>query len=94
MIPRFDVRPRDRRTIRLFANTGEAIVFWLSVAGVVFLGLLYLFRFLALEPRAADVRELEKSYESVMSRLESLERRLVEQDRLIEELRGRIQRGE
>lgn len=45
---KFDLKPQDDRKVALFANSGEAIVFWLSLAGLIFLAIITIYRSLAL----------------------------------------------
>ena len=47
MPTRFDFKPKNSSKITLFANKAEAIVFWLSLAGLIFLGIISLSRFLS-----------------------------------------------
>jgi hypothetical protein len=60
-----DLKPRDNSKIALFANKGEAIVFWVSVAGLVFLGMIVLSRhFMA--------KRIIDKYDTYVSGLEDL----------------------
>lgn len=58
MFTTIDFKPRDRGKITLFANTAEAIVFWLSLGGLVFLGIITLFRYFTAEKTAHDYSTL------------------------------------
>lgn len=58
MFTTIDFKPRDRGKITLFANTAEAVVFWLSLGGLVFLGIITLFRYFTAERTAQDYSTL------------------------------------
>ncbi|MFQ5636653.1 MAG: hypothetical protein ACE5IR_01500 [bacterium] len=45
MIPKFDLKPENPAKIKLFANTAEAVVFWLALAGLIFLAIVSFFRY-------------------------------------------------
>ena len=49
MFGKIDFKPRDPARVTLFANAGEAIVFWLSLAGLIFLGFVSVLRYLGRE---------------------------------------------
>lgn len=69
MSTKFDFKPKDSSKIALFANKAEAIVFWLSIAGLIFLAIISTFRYL--NNRAM---ELDKAFrEDLLIRLEAVE---------------------
>ncbi len=69
MPTKFDLKPKDSSKIRLFANKAEAIVFWLSLAGLIFLGIISLSRFLTNKQS-----ELETDFRrDLVIRIETLE---------------------
>ncbi len=75
MFKKFDLKPQDNSKITLFANKAEAIVFWLSLAGLIFLGIISLSRFLTNKQS-----ELETDFRrDLVIRIETLE----EQNRLM-----------
>ena len=75
MLNKFDFKPKDSSKITLFANKAEAIVFWLSLAGLIFLGIISLSRFLTNKQT-----ELETNFrQELVTRIENLE----EQNRLM-----------
>ncbi len=64
-----DFKPKDSSKITLFANKAEAIVFWLSLAGLIFLGIISLSRFLTNKQS-----ELETDFRrDLVIRIETLE---------------------
>ena len=69
MFKKFDLKPQDKSKIALFANKAEAIVFWLSLAGLIFLGIISLSRFLTNKQS-----ELETDFRrDLVIRMETLE---------------------
>ncbi len=69
LFSKFDLKPKDQGKINLFANKGEAIVFWLSIAGLIFLAIVSGFRYLTNKQSA-----LEKSFrQELITRIEALE---------------------
>jgi len=69
LFSKFDLKPKDQGKITLFANKGEAIVFWLSIAGLIFLAIVSGFRYLTNKQSA-----LEKSFrQELITRIEALE---------------------
>ncbi len=69
MFKKFDLKPQDKSKIALFANKAEAIVFWLSLAGLIFLGIISLSRFLTNKQS-----ELETDFRrDLVIRIETLE---------------------
>ncbi|MCH8871970.1 hypothetical protein IH824_04235 [candidate division KSB1 bacterium] len=69
MFKKFDLKPQDKSKITLFANKAEAIVFWLSLAGLIFLGIISLSRFLTNKQS-----ELETDFRrDLVIRIETLE---------------------
>ena len=69
MPTQFDFKPKDSSKITLFANKAEAIVFWLSLAGLIFLGIISLSRFLTNKQS-----ELETDFRrDLVIRIETLE---------------------
>ncbi len=69
MLNKFDFKPKDSSKITLFGNKAEAIVFWLSLAGLIFLGIISLSRFLTNKQS-----ELETDFRrDLVIRIETLE---------------------
>jgi len=69
LFKKFDLKPQDKSKIALFANKAEAIVFWLSLAGLIFLGIISLSRFLTNKQS-----ELETDFRrDLVIRIETLE---------------------
>jgi uncharacterized protein YceH (UPF0502 family) len=85
-MPQFDLQPKNKRKISLFANKAEAIVFWLCIAGLIFLGIVSFFRYLGAAATEADkkfrretqirIRQLEEENSRLEARLDSLEAQL------------------
>jgi len=66
---KFDFKPKESSKITLFANKAEAIVFWLSVAGLIFLAIISTFRYL--NNRTIEFDEAFR--EDLLMRLEAVE---------------------
>lgn len=85
-MPKFDLKVQDPAKITLFANKAEAIVFWLSVAGLIFLAIVSLFRYLSNRRAELDesirkellmrIERLEDQNERLNSRMDSLQTQL------------------
>ncbi|MFQ5709553.1 MAG: hypothetical protein ACE5HO_19015 [bacterium] len=82
MIPKFDLKPQDQSKITLFANKAEAIVFWLALAGLIFLAIVSLFRFLTNKQAEIDkevrkellvkIETIEKQNQALQAQIDSL----------------------
>ncbi|MEL6823673.1 MAG: hypothetical protein AAFP70_18095 [Calditrichota bacterium] len=55
-----NLRPRKRVRVRFFENTAEAITFWACVTGLLFLALLYTFRYLALDKTTVPLEKVDE----------------------------------
>ncbi len=89
-IPKVSFTPADRSKITLFANKGEAIVFWISVAGLIFLAIIVTFRYFTVssmrDARSAllerqiqlqmQVEELQKQNDIFRNKLQELQMQL------------------
>ena len=51
---RVNFRPATDSSVTLFAHWGEAIVFWLSLGALVFLGIVFMFKYLYFKEVKAD----------------------------------------
>ena len=40
----YSLKPLEKSRVRLFANSGEAVVFWLALAGILFLAIISVYR--------------------------------------------------
>ncbi|TDI92204.1 MAG: hypothetical protein E2O77_05345 [Caldithrix sp.] len=69
MPTKFDFKPKNSSKITLFANKAEAIVFWLSLAGLFFLGIISLSRFLTNKQSKLEV----DFRRDLVTRIETLE---------------------
>ena len=69
MPTKFDFKPKKSSKITLFANKAEAIVFWLSLAGLIFLGIISLSRFLTNKQSKLEV----DFRRDLVTRIETLE---------------------
>ncbi|TDJ03751.1 MAG: hypothetical protein E2O76_00575 [Caldithrix sp.] len=69
MPTKFDFKPKNSSKITLFANKAEAIVFWLSLAGLIFLGIISLSRFLTNKQSKLEV----DFRRDLVTRIETLE---------------------
>ncbi|MCH7756228.1 hypothetical protein IH970_14045 [candidate division KSB1 bacterium] len=69
LFKRFDLKPKDQSKITLFANKAEAIVFWLCITGLVFLGIVSFFRYLGNRQSVAN----KKFREELLIRVQVLE---------------------
>jgi len=66
---KFDFKPKNSSKITLFANKAEAVVFWLSLAGLIFLGIISLSRFLTNKQSKLEV----DFRRDLVTRIETLE---------------------
>lgn len=69
MPTQFDFKPKNSSKITLFANKAEAVVFWLSLAGLIFLGIISLSRFLTNKQSKLEV----DFRRDLVTRIETLE---------------------
>ncbi len=69
MPTKFDFKPKNSSKITLFANKAEAVVFWLSLAGLIFLGIISLSRFLTNKQSKLEV----DFRRDLVTRIETLE---------------------
>lgn len=53
-----NLRPRKRVSVRFFENTAEAITFWACVTGLLFLALLYTFKYLKLDKTTVPLEKV------------------------------------
>ncbi|GAB4376149.1 MAG: hypothetical protein Kow0042_22130 [Calditrichia bacterium] len=95
MIPKFDLKPRNDSKIVLFANKGEAVVFWISVAAVLFLAVLYIFRYFTFKDMPARLATMKSEQQQLILEIDYLKeqnQKLQKQlDSLAAELRKRGQ---
>lgn len=55
-----NLRPRKRVSVRFFENTAEAITFWACVTGLLFLALLYTFKYLKLDKTTIPLAKMDE----------------------------------
>lgn len=55
-----NLRPRKRVSVRFFENTAEAITFWACVTGLLFLALLYTFKYLKLDKTTVPLEKVNE----------------------------------
>ena len=67
-----DLKPENKSKIKLFANSGEAIVFWLSLAGLLFLALVSLFRFFYLKEVVNEYNSIARNVNPIIIQIEKL----------------------
>jgi len=79
---KYDLVPKNQTRVKLFANKAEAIVFWLCIAGLLFLAFLFVFRYFILTQLESDISESFKS--DVTKRVDDLER---QNEQLLKELK-------
>ena len=66
-------RPQDDRKISLFANWGEAVVFWLCLGGLIFFGLITIVRSIDRSKTRDTFQEFRAEQQQVLQRIEFLE---------------------
>jgi len=107
MYSKINFKPVDKTPINLFANKGEAIVFWLSLAGLLFLGIISLFRYLnadlirenyrekeiAVEQFQTEIESLKTQQQKYQNQVRSLQERLTQSRNQIQELNKAIQQS-
>lgn len=72
LFSRFKFKPKDSSQITLFANKAEAIVFWLCVSGLAFLGIIVLFRYLTARAISGDHKNLQAGQVELRLAVDSL----------------------
>ncbi len=72
MFSRLDLRPQKSTKITLFANTAEAVVFWLAAAGLILLGIISLFRYLSGQDLASLYRQQMAAQARIVKEIENL----------------------
>ena len=70
---KIDFRPRDDGKVSLFANWGEAVVFWLSLAGLILLGLITVVRSIDRAKTRNTFQEFRSEQQQVLQKIELLE---------------------
>jgi hypothetical protein len=73
LLPRIDFKPEDQTPITLFSNWGEAVVFWLSITGLIFLVILSVIRYFSVRQIDLDYRDLEKTQDTLVLKIEEVE---------------------
>lgn len=66
---KYDLKPEDQRKVKLFAHRGEAVVFWISLAALIFLILISLFRYFYLDKIVKEYNKLAGQTHPVMLKL-------------------------
>lgn len=69
-----DIKPQDPSKLVLFANKGEAAVFWLSLAGLIFLTMLTVFRYFNYQRADRNLLAFETRQNQIFTQLEQIER--------------------
>jgi len=69
-IPKIDIKPASSEKITLFANKAEAVVFWLSLAGLIFLAIISFSRYRG-ESRSVENKQFVRETQARLSRLEA-----------------------
>lgn len=90
MTPKFDLKPQSSERITLFANKAEAIVFWLAAAGLIFLAIVSLFRYLTYK----ELQPGEQFQKEIVLKTEQLENQNQMLRNQIDSLRTEIERLE
>ena len=94
MFPKVDFKPKDRRKVTLFANKGEAIVFWLSFSGLIFLIILFIFRFFSERRSDLDYQNIQTTQKEILLKIKKIEQQNEIYKQQIDSLRSEINRME
>jgi len=70
---RFDFKVGNSSKIRLFANSGEAIVFWFCVAALIFLAIITFYRSYYLKTIVDEYHSLGKNINPILIQMQILE---------------------
>jgi len=70
---KIDFKPQDDRKISLFANWGEAVVFWLCLGGLIFFGLITIVRSIDRSKTRDMFQEFRTEQQQILQRMEFLE---------------------
>ena len=90
-LPKIDFKPENTGKITLFANKGEAIVFWISVAALIFLAMLYIFRYFSGSRETANIEEIDARQTRLELQIDSLKAENDRWEKQIEDLKNRIE---
>ena len=92
---RIDFKPgNDGRTVKLFSNSAEAIVFWLSLAGLLFLTIIIIFKAVERNRVQAVFKEVMSQQELLQNRIEDLENQNISIKKENEDLKIRYEQLE
>ncbi len=70
---KYNLKPEKKSKVRLFANSGEAIVFWLSIGGLIFLAIISIYRVNYLQSIINQYNSIGENINPVILKLEKLE---------------------
>lgn len=70
---RFDFKPSSSSKVKLFANSGEAIVFWLCVAALIFLAIITFYRSYYLKMIVDEYHSLGENINPILIQMQILE---------------------
>lgn len=90
-IPKISFKIQERSQVALFANTAEAVVFWLSIVGLLLVLGLAAFRFFATKSISGDYRNLQTRQTVLQSTVDSLRLENQEFHQQLEQLRLDLQ---
>jgi hypothetical protein len=87
---KIDWKPTSDAKVKLFANYGEAIVFWLSLAGLLFLAILVIFRYSYLRSAKIEFHDVTTNYAQTVQKVEELSAELGAYQRAVDSLEAVI----
>ncbi len=93
LFSRLNFEPEDSSKITLFANRAEAIVFWLCISGLVFLGIIVLFRYLTAKNITGDHKSLQAVQQELRMEVDSLRSQNQMLAQQMEDMQVRLQRA-
>jgi len=86
-VGKIDLKPADTSRVTLFANKAEAIVFWLSLAGLIFLAIVSVFRYYNNKTYALQASDKHL----LLQKISQLQATTQEQIQLIDSLKQEIE---
>ena len=88
---KIEFKPRNQTKVYMFENRGEAIVFWLCIAGLLILTFFTVFRYYSVNKLKVTYGTLQTSSTPILSRIEKLENQSIKLTSQTDSLRMELQ---